>query len=151
MVLGLNHQCFAYYDLHLPKCHMQREREIGRERERVWERDREREREWGREILIENGYRKNIGLHFRISISCNIKIIFSQYHKVFTFIVGIQFWHISVFQGLFLSFPILILSSSLSQSLPLLSLFLSFRFFPPFSFFPFKTIHPFHPPFIPWL
>ena len=44
-------------------------------------------------------------------------------HKVFTFIVGIQ----SVFQGLFLSFPILILSSSFSLSFtpPSLSLSLS--------------------------
>ena len=36
----------------------------------------------------------------------------------------------------------LILSSSLSLSLPALSLFLSLRFFPPFPFFPFKTIQP---------
>ena len=35
-----------------------------------------------------------------------------------------------------------ILSSSLSLSLPLLSLFLSLHFFPPFSFFLFKTFQP---------
>ena len=52
-------------------------------------------------------------IYFPIQESLNAS---DQFHRVFTFIVGIQFWHIC-FQGLFLSFPILILSSSFSLSI----------------------------------
>ena len=95
----------------------------------------------------------------------------SLLHRVFTFIVDIKFWFICFSEtfpflpyshtllvffslSLFYRLPLslthsqphlslsLILSSSLSLSIPLLSLFLSLRFFPPFSFFPSKTIQP---------